>query len=118
MDSFPSSCSAQETAPSDTIKKDALPRMVDYGAGKCIPCKKMAPILKELQSEYSGKVEVIFIDVWMDNEAGQKAGIRLIPTQIFFDKSGKEIARHEGYMSKEDILAEWRKHKFIPTIAE
>ena len=42
----------------------AVPRLVDLGAGKCIPCKKMAPILEELKKEYAGRMEVEFIDVW------------------------------------------------------
>ncbi len=85
----------------------ALPRLVDLGAHSCIPCKKMAPILEELGKEYDGRLRVEFIDVWQNPDAGQKYGIRLIPTQIFYNASGKELARHEGFMSKEDILAQW-----------
>lgn len=85
----------------------ALPRFVDLGAHSCIPCIKMAPILAELTTEYNGRLRVEFIDVWQNPDAGEKYGIRLIPTQIFFDASGKELARHEGFISKEDILARW-----------
>ena len=84
-----------------------LPRLVDLGAHSCIPCKKMAPILDELRREYAGRFHVEFIDVWQNPDAGQKYGIRLIPTQIFYDAAGKELARHEGFLSKEDILAQW-----------
>ena len=84
-----------------------LPRLVDLGAGKCIPCKMMAPILEELKKEYVGSLDVVFIDVWQDRSAGQKYGIQLIPTQIFFDSSGKELFRHEGFFAKEDILKKW-----------
>lgn len=84
-----------------------LPRLVDLGAHSCIPCKKMAPILDELRREYTGRLNVEFIDVWQNPDAGQKYGIRLIPTQIFYDAAGRELARHEGFMSKEDILAQW-----------
>ena len=86
-----------------------LPRLVDLGAGKCIPCKKMAPILEELKEEYAGSLEVVFIDVWQDPSAGQKYGIESIPTQIFYDRSGKELFRHEGFFAKEDILAKWKE---------
>ena len=40
-----------------------LPRLVDVGAGKCIPCKAMAPILEDLRTRYAGKLEVLFVDV-------------------------------------------------------
>ena len=86
-----------------------LPRLVDLGADKCIPCKMMAPILEELKKDYAGTVNVEFIDVWKNPEAGREYGIRLIPTQIFYDASGKELFRHEGFFSKEDILAKWRE---------
>ena len=96
----------------ETAKVDAskgLPRLVDLGADKCIPCKMMAPILEELKSEYEGKLIVEFIDVWKNPDEGPKYGIKLIPTQIFFDASGKELFRHEGFYSREDILSKWKE---------
>jgi thioredoxin 1 len=89
--------------------KPALPRLVDLGAGKCIPCKQMKPILDELKRDYANQFETVFIDVWENREEGPKYGIRIIPTQIFYDVSGKERFRHEGFMAKKDILAKWRE---------
>ena len=86
-----------------------LPRLVDLGADKCIPCKMMAPILEELKSEYEGTLIVEFIDVWKNPDEAPKYGIKLIPTQIFFDASGKELFRHEGFFSREDILSKWKE---------
>nr|WP_072697243.1 thioredoxin family protein [Desulfovibrio litoralis] len=77
--------------------------MIDLGADACIPCKMMAPILVKLRSEYEGKAAIVFIDVWKNPTEANKFGIKLIPTQIFYDKTGKEITRHEGFMSEEDI---------------
>jgi len=93
----------------ESVKEKKLPRLVDLGAGKCIPCKMMAPILEELKKEYRGRLEVEVIDVWEDPQAGQRYGIRVIPTQIFYDASGKEVFRHEGFLSKEDILVTLKK---------
>ncbi len=87
----------------------ALPRLVDLGATKCVPCKMMAPILEELKKEQAGKLEVVFIDVWEKPEEADAYGVKMIPTQIFFDAAGKERFRHEGFFSKEDILAKWRE---------
>jgi thioredoxin 1 len=86
-----------------------LPRLVDLGAGKCIPCKMMAPILEDLKKTYAGRMEVVFIDVWEDPDAGKKYGINMIPTQIFYDAAGKELFRHEGFFGKDDILAKWKE---------
>jgi len=98
---------AVETAKTKEVK--ALPRLVDLGADKCIPCKMMAPILEELKKEYAGIFNVEFIDVWKNPNAGKEYGIRIIPTQIFFDAAGKELFRHEGFFSREDILAKWKE---------
>jgi len=87
----------------------ALPRLVDLGADKCVPCKMMAPILAELKTEYAGKFGVEFIDVWKNEGAGAKYGIKVIPTQVFFAADGTELFRHEGFYGKEDILAKWRQ---------
>lgn len=86
-----------------------LPRLMDLGATKCIPCKLMAPILEELKKEYKGRLEVVFVDVWENPQAAKKSGIKIIPTQIFYDASGKELFRHEGFFSKEDILGKWKE---------
>jgi thioredoxin 1 len=86
-----------------------LPKLVDLGADKCIPCKAMAPILKDLKTEYAGRMDVEFIDVWKNPDAGKAHKIKLIPTQIFFDASGKERFRHEGFYGKEDILGKWKE---------
>ena len=86
-----------------------LPRLVDLGATKCIPCKMMKPILDELRQEYKNNFQVIFIDVWENPDEAKKSGIKIIPTQIFYDASGKELYRHEGFFSKEDILGKWKE---------
>jgi thioredoxin 1 len=85
------------------------PALVDVGAKQCIPCKMMEPILEELKAEYAGVLRVEFIDVQVDPQTATKLGVRGIPTQIFYDASGKERYRHMGYMSKERILATFKK---------
>lgn len=86
-----------------------LPKLIDLGADKCIPCKMMAPILDELKKEYAGRMNVEFIDVWKNPDAGKPYGIEMIPTQIFFDAGGKELFRHTGFFGKEDILGKWKE---------
>ena len=85
------------------IAQSPLPKLLDFGAGTCIPCKAMAPILKELAEEYKGRVEIRIIEVYQEKELTRINGIRLIPTQIFFDSKNKEVFRHQGFMDKEEI---------------
>jgi thioredoxin 1 len=101
--------SESATTTASVTEEKPLPRLVDLGAGKCIPCKAMAPILEELRKEYDGVFEVIFIDVWEDPPAAEPYKINLIPTQVFFDAKGRELWRHEGFLAKADILTKWKE---------
>lgn len=100
---------AGATTGPDTTTGRKLPRLVDLGAGRCIPCKQMAPILESLKKEYAGRLVVEFIDVWENPRAGYLYRIRMIPTQIFYDATGKELFRHEGFYGREDILNKWKE---------
>ena len=101
------------TAPAQVEAKaqqpKALPRLVDLGAGKCIPCKAMKPVLEDLMANYAGTFKTEFIDVWENPDASKAYNINLIPTQIFFDADGKELFRHEGFFSKGAILSKWKE---------
>jgi thioredoxin 1 len=95
----------------------ALPRLLDLGAGKCIPCKMMKPLLDGLMVSHASVFKTEFIDVWENEAEAKKYGINIIPTQIFFDAAGKELFRHEGFMSKEDILGKWKEFGVVAAAA-
>jgi len=69
----------------------------------------MAPILEKLDKDYKGKAAILFIDVWKDPDQAKRFGIQTIPTQIFYDKQGKEVLRHSGFMSEEAIVTQLKK---------
>ncbi len=79
---------------------------VEIGSVNCIPCKAMQPIMKAVEEEYKGQVKVVFHDVWTSKGKADAAkyNIRVIPTQVFLDKDGKEYFRHEGYYPKIDVV--------------
>lgn len=83
--------------------------MVDLGAGKCIPCKMMAPILLKLEKAYEGKAKIVFIDVWENREQAPRFKIRAIPTQIFFNEQGEEVYRHVGFLDEKSIVNQLTK---------
>jgi len=91
-------------------QSERLPVLIDLGAKTCIPCKMMAPMLEELRKEYAGRLVVKFLDIDENPEFISKYNIRVKPTQIFYDASGKELFRHEGFYSKDDILAKFKDH--------
>ena len=91
---------AAQGAPASAAKP--VPRLVDLGAGKCIPCKAMAPILEQLRVDYAGRLEVTFIDVWQKPDEARTYGIGMIPTQIFYAADGRELARHQGFIARDE----------------
>jgi thioredoxin 1 len=115
------SCSKQEqketkseSVQSTVIQKDtvnnkapeqgaALVTFIELGSVNCIPCKKMQPIMKSIEQKYGEQVRVIFYDVNKEPERAGEFNIQLIPTQVFLDKNGKEIHRHEGYYPEKEI---------------
>ena len=103
---------AAPAKPAGTERK--LPRLLDLGGETCVVCQQMAPILDDVKREQAGRIDVEFVDVWKDQAMGEKYGIKLIPTQIFFDSEGKEFFRHEGFFPKEEILKVFRKHGIEP----
>lgn len=99
---------SKETKAADkTTAKSKAPSVtfVEIGAARCIPCKMMQPIMKEIAEEYKGQVKVVFHDVWTQQGRidAEKYSIRVIPTQVFLDVNGKEYYRHEGYFPKEVV---------------
>jgi thioredoxin 1 len=100
---------AQATTGKQASSPAKLPRVVDVGADKCVPCIMMAPEIEKLKKEYAGALEVEFVDVWKRPQDADSYKVRSIPTQIFYDASGKELARHVGFISKEDILDKFKE---------
>jgi len=95
-------------APPPEVPVKGMVTMVDLGAKKCIPCKMMAPILEKLEKVYAGRAAIVFLDVWEDAKPAHRFSISGIPTQIFFDKKGKEVFRHVGFLSEEEIVRKLR----------
>ena len=85
---------------------DVLVTFVEIGSVNCIPCKAMQPIMKAVEEEYKGQVKIVFHDVWTPKGKADavKYNIRVIPTQVFLNKEGKEYYRHEGYFPKDNVV--------------
>ena len=107
-------CGRSDTGPSTSDRatagpQESMPRLVEFGAEWCPPCKLMVPILKELTSEYAGTFLVESIDVDEHKDLARKEGIESIPTFVFYDASGRELHRQVAFMSKSQILDKWRE---------
>ncbi len=89
--------------PVDKARQSGKPTMVDFGRDGCGPCDMMAPIMEMLKMKYEGKANVLFVHTGEEEILAMRYGIAAIPTQIFFDKEGREVFRHTGFFSQEEI---------------
>jgi len=85
------------------------PLLVDFGANSCLPCRQLRPILKELSKEFTGKAEILVIDVYKYQHLAREYKIAALPTLVFFDNKGKEVFRHPGAMNKDQIAAKLKE---------
>jgi len=98
---------AAETNTGDEFNKaikSGKPVLVDFGANNCVPCREIRPILKEIAKEQAGKAEILIIDVYKFKSLATAHRIQVVPTLIFFDKTGKEFFRHMGAWDKDSIV--------------
>lgn len=83
--------------------KSGKPVLAEFGADNCAPCRELRPILQKIKTEYTGRLEVIVIDVRYEREVADKYRIMVIPTLVFFDRSGKEQSRIHGFLSEDKL---------------
>lgn len=78
---------------------------IELGSVNCIPCKKMQPVMASVEKKYGEQIKVVFHDVWKaeSKHYAKTFGIRVIPTQVFLDREGKEFFRHEGFFPESEI---------------
>ena len=99
-----------------SIRLDCLlnrPALYEFGAGHCVSCKEMAKIIEELKTTIGDKVEFRMIYADKEKPLFQQYKIMLIPTQVFLNAEGKEVDRHVGALTKEQVLAKLKELKFI-----
>jgi len=96
----------QEAVKEESKKDNIKVTFIELGSVRCIPCKKMQPVMEKIEKEYGDQVKVIFYDVWTSEGKpyARKYKIRLIPTQVFLDKEGNEYYRHQGFFPYEELV--------------
>ncbi len=97
------------TRPEERAAAETLPRLVELGAGKCLSCRRMAPIITEVREAYAGRVNVESVDVIEESQKARGYGWTVIPSQVFLDADGNERWRHEGFLSRSEIDAKLKE---------
>lgn len=94
-----------ERVSKDTFEAEVLNAgglvLADFYSDSCVPCKRMSPVLAELEEDYSD-IKIAKINVNYDGELAAEYGVQAVPTIIFF-KNGAETERIVGATKKADL---------------
>jgi len=102
-----SSTPAPTTAgpPAASEPEVALPTILDFGRGECLPCQKMMPVLETLAERHEGRIRVQYLDLAepLNQERATELHVRVIPTQVLVAADGTEVDRHEGFWALDEV---------------
>lgn len=89
------------------------PALYDFGMGMCIPCKDMEKVLDAIKSKYGNQIEVRLLLAEKERPMFDKFKIVGVPTQVFLDTAGKEVDRHVGAYTENELTKKLKELKFI-----
>ena len=78
------------------------PVLVDFYSDSCVPCKRMSPLLAEIEEEYTDKVKVVKVNAPYERPLAEQYEVQSVPTLLLF-RDGKETARLRGAVKKAQI---------------
>ena len=81
--------------------RDGRPKLLELGMGACDQCKRMKPVMKQAEQELSSSLEVRVLDVSreINERTAEHYKVRVIPTVLLVDGTGREMWRHEGFIN-------------------
>ena len=91
----------------------AKPTIYEFGRKLCPVCGKNAVVLKEVEAKYRGQIILRFLFIDDDEPLFRAYGVTFVPTQVFLDSSGKEVFRHEGPISQQEVITKLKELKFV-----
>jgi len=96
-------CGNKENFESEVLNARGV-AIADFYSETCVPCKRMSPILEELERDCGGSVTFAKVNVSHGGELAAEYGVQAVPTIIFF-RDGKEVSRTVGLTQKSELAA-------------
>jgi thioredoxin 1 len=91
------------------------PLLLEFTRNHCLPCEIMAPWMKELRAKHAAQVKIIEINIDRaeNKQLARYFKARSIPTQVYVDKSGRQVSRHVGLATKPQMERTMKRHGFL-----
>jgi thioredoxin 1 len=91
----------------------AKPTIYEFGSKLCPVCARNAVVLKEVGTKYRGQILLRFLYIDEDEPLFRKYGVTFVPTQVFLDASGKMVFRHDGPISRKELITKLKELNFV-----
>jgi len=95
--------------PLDRARMSGKPTLAQFSSAGCPPCQMMKPILAKIKQAYGSAVNVVVIPAGENPMLARRFGVQAVPVQVFFDKAGKTVYQHTGFLSEPDIIKQLKK---------
>ncbi|MBQ8134731.1 MAG: thioredoxin fold domain-containing protein [Clostridia bacterium] len=92
----------QESFEAEVLKAE-IPVLADFYSDSCVPCKRLSPLLAEVEEENADSLKVVKININFDTGLAEQYEVQAAPTLILF-KNGEEVDRLRGSVKKAEII--------------
>lgn len=91
----------KDTFDSEVLNAEGIV-IADFYSDSCVPCKRMSPLLAEVEEENPDSIKLVKLNINFDLETAEKYGVSSVPTLVFF-KEGREVTRLTGAVKKAQL---------------
>lgn len=85
------------------VLKSDIPVLVDFYSDSCVPCKRLSPVLADIEEQFADSLKVAKVNINFDSELAEQYEVQAAPTLVLF-KGGQETARLRGSIKKDEII--------------
>ena len=89
----------------EKVLKSDIPVLVDFYSDSCVPCKKLSPVVGDIEDDNEGKLKVFKVNVNFDEDLASKYDVMSVPTLVVFN-NGAEVDRRTG-ADKKSVIEDW-----------